>query len=488
MDRAPPLLWWLIGLSLAVRLVFAWVTPLGVDEAYAVAVARHYSLSFYDHPPLGFWLPVLAADLTGLEHPLVYRAPAMLLFTLTTWLFWRLGCVLGGPEAGLWSAGLLTLAPAALLGAGVMVLPDGPLLAASAAMALALFRAVERPGSLGLWVLAGAFLALALAAKYHAALLPLGFLLWALLLPGRRGLLARPGPWLAAAIGLVGLVPSLAWNAHHDWASFAFHGGRTAAGLAPGTFLLMLLGQAVYLLPPILVAAALALWQALRKEAAGLHGLLAALALGPVVVFNLVYLTASEALPHWTMPGWLLALPLAGSWLANRGAAMARWGRWIGGFALGVALLLGGLAAHLRTGWLTARMDPLPPWDRTLDAFDWSGLGPALEARGLLGPDTVLASDHWIAAGQLATGLGGRRPMRVLGPNPHHFAYLPGASARGEALLILPAMPDELDRRQGEALVLAHGFDPDAEVLAAVALPRGQRDYARVVVVRLVLP
>ena len=64
--------------------------------------------------------------------------------------------------------------------------------------------------------------------KYHAVLLPAGALLHMVFWPQARRCLRKPGPYLAAAIGLILFSPVIAWNATHDWASFLFQGGRAS--------------------------------------------------------------------------------------------------------------------------------------------------------------------------------------------------------------------------------------------------------------------
>jgi hypothetical protein len=66
---APPCwrtrLLWLMGITLLLRGVVAWGMHFGVDEAYAVAVARPLSLGYLDHPPAVFWLSALGEWLSG---------------------------------------------------------------------------------------------------------------------------------------------------------------------------------------------------------------------------------------------------------------------------------------------------------------------------------------------------------------------------------------------------------------------------------------
>ena len=122
----------LILLATVIRLCVAAALPLGIDESYAVVVSRRLALSYFDHPPAVFWLAHLAASIGG-ESPFVLRLPFVALFALTSWLLYRLTERLFGSRAAFWSVVSVQLIPVFSLSSGGWVLPDGPLLCASAA-------------------------------------------------------------------------------------------------------------------------------------------------------------------------------------------------------------------------------------------------------------------------------------------------------------------------------------------------------------------
>lgn len=464
---------WRLGLA-------AWL-PLGIDEAYAVAVAREFSWSFFDHPPLGFWLPVVMAQLTGWEHPFVYRLPFVALGALTGWALWRIGCLLGGERAGLFTVILWLIAPHMVFGSGLFVVPDAPLNAGGVLAILALVAAMragpERLPHPAVWLAFGGGLALALASKYQAGLLALAALGFFLFSPRWRHWLARPAPWAGAVLALMGLLPVLLWNLQTDWASLRFHGGRTGGGFAPGNLAAMSAAQLLYLLPPVLVLALLGLRAALRPGTPGGERLLACAALLPLVVFLPVYAFGTDTLPHWTMPGWLFALPLAGLWLArasSRARRQARW--WLLGFGLPVWALLMALALHLPTGLLTRASEQPRGWDRQTEIIDLRGLAPALAAGGWLEDVAALAVPGWMEGGQVSTALGGALPVAVLGPDRRHFGFHTPAP-EGRHLLVLvvhESARDSLPAR-AEALAAEAGRRITRDGLAI--LPRGKRAH-----------
>ena len=144
----------LILATLLARLLFAAALGLGIDESYMVAAGRKLQLSYFDHPPIAWWMAWGAAHLTGSESAVVVRLPFIALFALTTFLMYRVTSALFNPAAGLWAAVVLNVAPVLGITAGTWVLPDGPLFAALLGYPGLLDQGVAfgRPPGLGLVV------------------------------------------------------------------------------------------------------------------------------------------------------------------------------------------------------------------------------------------------------------------------------------------------------------------------------------------------
>src|ERR1700730_2559774 len=90
----------LILATFLARVLFASALGLGIDESYMVAAGRKLQLSYFDHPPIAWWMAWGAAHLSGSESPLVVRLPFIALFALTTLLMFRVTASLFGPGAG----------------------------------------------------------------------------------------------------------------------------------------------------------------------------------------------------------------------------------------------------------------------------------------------------------------------------------------------------------------------------------------------------
>jgi len=491
-------LWLIVAFSLAFRIFLASVLPLVADEAYAIAVAREYSISFFDHPPVSFWLPEIMRDLTGLTSPLIYRAPFLLAGSGTTVVMFLIGREIAGNRAGIWSALLYSAAPFFLASGGMFVVPDGPLYLASSLSVYFVLKVIGNDAKpvtgpkpvVRLWILAGLALAVALASKYQAAWIPAALLLFMLIDKDARRWFLTPGPWLCVAIGGGGLIPVVLWNADHHWASFAFHEGRAGGGLNPLNFLRLLVVQALMLLPVSMLASVAGFGQVFRGRARGPLLFLALVALGPIVIFNAIYLTSNVPFAHWAMPGWIFLLPLAGAWLAKKpAAANRRFVAWTSGFLITMWSIILILVLHAATGVLTRPFYDAPPkWDRTAALFDIRGLKAALNQRGLLEKNDFLMTDGWIDAGIIDTALDGKLPMEVFNIKAaHHFAYLSDATTRGRGLMLRISLVRDAIKNEKSLLAAARTLDAGAKPLRSVILKRGSQDYVAVALVTFFL-
>ncbi|HEX6966873.1 MAG TPA: glycosyltransferase family 39 protein [Gemmatimonadaceae bacterium] len=437
-ERPARLVLLIIVLGLLARVGLAAVIGLGVDESYAVSVARHASLSFFDHPPLSFWMAGAAARLAGSEQRVIVRLPFILLFAGTAWLMFRLGARLFGEWAGVYAALLLNIAPVFSVSTGGWVLPDGPLMFFMLASTLCLARVlVDEPPTVHAtrwWAAAGLFMGLALLSKYHGAFLAAGTLLFVITTPGARRWLRHPGPYIGVAIAAVLLTPVLLWNARHGWVSFRFQGARGAShGLHVTPLLQSLGGQAGYLLPWIWVPLVWILVAALaRGPRDRARWLLCCLAIGPIALFTLITLGGSPGLPHWEAPGYLMLLPILGAATAARLARDGVWTRrWLVGSTAAFVVLVIVLASDTATGWI-ARAAPalFRRGDPTLQALDWTELRRAVARRHLLDePGLFVAVPSWVQAGKVSHALGPGVPVLCFNTDPHQFYYLRDARA-----------------------------------------------------------
>ncbi|MBV8473310.1 MAG: glycosyltransferase family 39 protein [Hyphomicrobiales bacterium] len=427
----------------------------GFDESYTIVIARRLELSYFDHPPLHQWIAHFASLAFG--EGVGSRLPFVVLFAATGWLLFALTRRLFDARAGIVALVALNCAPFFFASAGAWVVPDGPLLFALAAAALALaevlFGDPTPRGVWALWLVVGLCLGLAGLSKYSAALTVVGLLAFLVQSPRQRHWFSHPAPYVAALLAVALVAPVFVWNAQHGWVSFAFQGARGAAGAAwkPVQVIEIVVGQFVYLAPwlfiPLVGALVASAWRGFADER---RLFLACLALPPILVFTVTPFWGARGLPHWPMPGWFFVFPLLGAWLGEPWAARFRLQRW------GVALVaLTGVVAvasvtQVSTGWAT-RLFPLPRGaaDPTLEMLDWR---PLREAPLLSAHPAFVVSMRWAEAGKIGLALGPGQPILISSGDPRGMAFL-DSSARylgRDGVVVVPArrLSETLDALQ----------------------------------------
>ncbi len=486
----------LIIIGAAVRLGLAAVVGLGVDESYMIAVGRRISLSYYDHPPLAFWLAHGSAVLLGGESHLAVRAPFVLLFAGTTALMYGLGSRLFGVDEGWLAALLLNLSAVFSVSTASWVLPDGPLMFGLTASAYCLARVLFDPAEDGhawrWWLAAGVAAGIAALSKYQASLFMASVLLFLVTRPAQRRWLRRPEPYAAVLVMLVLFAPVVVWNDAHGWVSIAFQLGRGVSpahitvGRRLGALAQNIMGQAAWVLPWIWAPLIVILAGTLRRRPIDdRQWFLACLAVVPIALFTAVSLGGQAGLPHWPASGYLFLFPLAGDAIQRyqrataadyrkaraaaltRGPATAGDGRpgtepprirvrdpmqpvlvWAVGSVVGFCLLVALAASAAITGW-PVRVAPalFRNGDPTLEALDWTDLRRGLDSLGVLQRSrTFVAGTSWVQSGKVAYALGPAVPVVCLSVDPRGFGYLyDERTFVGEDAVIIDRVPARHD-------------------------------------------
>lgn len=474
----------LIVVGAAVRLLIGASVGLGVDESYAVAIARTFSWSYFDHPPLHFWIAGAMAKLAGTESAIVVRLPFIACFAGTTWFTWRIGRRLFGERAGLLGALLLNVSAVFSLSTGGWVLPDGPLMLCTTAAAdriTAILRGELQGRETRAWLLAGLLTGLAMLSKYHGVFVLAGTAAFLLTSRPHRHWLHAPGPYLGTVVALAMFSPVVWWNAANGWASFAFQGGRAApaAAIHLDTFFANIGGQMAWVLPWVFVPLAASAWRALRSGPADeWRWLLLCLAAGPVAVFTLVSLRGDVGLPHWQAPGWLFVFPMLGAAVVERLDAGRRGTlRWLRATAWGYVALIALLGTHASTGWI-ARVAPsaFERGDPTGDLVTWARLRIALMDAEFDPDNDFVAATSWIQAGKAAIGAGPGIRVVCLCADPHHFAFVNRpATFIGRNAVIVHKVRADAD----VAARYASDFD-SIEPAGEIAVTRGRQEVMAV--------
>jgi hypothetical protein len=447
----------LIFAFLAVRLILAATLGFTVDESYTIANARDLSLSYFDHPPLHYWIVHAFMPVLGEGH--AARLPFIVLFAGSSWLLYLLTRRLFGAWAGPWAVLALNLSAFFTASAGGWIVPDGVLifflLAAAVTFANAFFPVDAAPSPWRTWILGGVCVGFAGLSKYNAVLFGFSLLLYLISVPARRRFLFQPASWVGAIIALAMLAPVLIWNAQHDWVSFKYQGGRGLAqgGLHVGNALVNAAGQAVWMSLWVFVPMAIAVWQAVRAgRTQDQSWYCLCLGLPTIAIFTIAPMWGDRGLPHWPMSGWLMLYPILGNYL-HRAGEQAWPRRWAVASAILFAATAVIVVGHAATG---AGKLIFPAGfkygDPSLEAVEWTPLRTELRSRGYLDrKEMFVIAPNWLEAGRIDQALGGALPVVVFGdwaePKNFEFRFDPDLLVGRDALMIGNRITPEAEAR-----------------------------------------
>jgi 4-amino-4-deoxy-L-arabinose transferase-like glycosyltransferase len=405
------------------HLLAAGRIALSVDEAHYALYGPNPDWSYCDHPPLVGWLQALVLTISRSE--LALRFWPVVLAALSSALLYRLTRLLF-PEESPWTAvvavGLLQSAVLFQV-VSMALVPEDLLLFLGLAGVLAFHRMVHA-GDRRSWLWLGLCLGLAGLSKYTAVLLPASMIA-VLAVERRLGMLAKPAPWLSAAVAVALVAPVFWWNIQHDWISFSYQWNHGAPDrhwssiylLRSGAAQLLAYGPMLVLFGTIAALSAVRHWR--THEGQRFLLLLAA------PVFLIFFITAGfqDALPHWTLLGWALLAPLAARWIVQHWRSVLV--KAVAALGLIYSLVLA-LAIHAQFlhPWL-----PFKPYQHPLtDLYGWREAAVrAAELRGdAMQPLMVM---NWTQASRIAWYAGA--PVVVLDRGVDQFDLWFGTPAKG---------------------------------------------------------
>jgi hypothetical protein len=283
------------------------------DVVEGLAWGQEWQLGYYKHPPLQAWLLESVALVSG-RHAWALYLLSQLGVAISFWAVWRLARMVVSPLGALISVLLLE---------GVVFLnyrtpelnPDVVQLPFWALATLAFYRAL-RFGRAADWCLLGLWMAVSTYGKYETAVLGLTMVAFMLAEPQARRSWRTAGPYIAACLYVVLLLPHAWWAASQDFptAAYVYRASRGTRGLADwlGTTSLFTAGQLASMAPAALMLAVLS--AGARSPARSLVGtsadrfdrrFVATLAFGPFVTsIAMSAATGRELLIHWGCPMW----------------------------------------------------------------------------------------------------------------------------------------------------------------------------------------
>lgn len=325
--------WFIVLVSLLMRLVWMNYNGLLVEEAYYWNYAQHLDFSYFDHPPMVAVLIKISTMLFGL-HDFSVHFPAIFCWMLTSVFIFKL-TELMTRGAGWYAVMLFAILPYFFM-QSVVTTPDTPVMVCWSAALYYLYRSLILNESRG-WYAAGVCLGLGMISKYTIVLLALPTLLYLITVPTARTWFIRKEPYIAVLIALILFTPVIYWNATHEWASFIFQSVRRFKS-HPSFSLPAFIGLLILFVTPLGVQG---LWKLFRKQEASaalanrnILRFLQLFTLLPLGFFGAYSLNHSVKF-DWIGPGLLAVLPwfailIKKAWLSNKNELLKNWFRTAG--------------------------------------------------------------------------------------------------------------------------------------------------------------
>jgi hypothetical protein len=443
----------LILITFVIRIFIAAYTGLGIGEAYYFRGAVHLELSYFDQPPLFFWLSGLTIKIFGLTK-LGLRFPAVVLFAGTSWLLFLITRKLFTAKAGFWAVVVMNLSAVFTVAIACWFQPDAPLMFFWLASAYFLVQLMfGREGedlktirnsrrTWLLWIMTGVCLGLATLSKYHVLFIFAGVFLFVGANKDQRHWLWHPGPYLAVLITLIFAIPVLWWNYNNNWASFVFQGSRAGAGnkfqLHIDWFLRSILLQSVWLLPWIWIPTVRELFRSFKlRTTSKAYSFSFWLSILPIVFFTVVTLWADLQYHfHWQAPGYMMLFIPLGFAIDKKLSEGDRQGRgtrrWLRFSACFTVITIGVLSIHMVTGfwqsygpkWVVNRFhgDNVDP---TIQGIDYDDIMTRFKKEGWLQNKKIFAgSTRWWLTGKEDWALKGKKEIICFSNDPRNLAFL----------------------------------------------------------------
>jgi len=439
-------LFWLIAVTTFIRGFAAAVIHLGNDEVYYVNYARHFSLSYFDHPPMvGLVIRLFSFNLF-FESDLFIRLGSVLFGSLAIYLVYLVGKEVKNERTGLIAAILYSASLYGGIITGVFIMPDTPQSVFWLGALLLFIKILPNdPGAHKnqmLW--AGLLAGLAIYSKYHAVFLWVGAGAY-ILLYNRAWLMSK---YLYYSVLISTFFTGLIfyWNYQNDFISFTYHEERVSFFTAfnPSGLIQELAGELFYQNPInyILIIVSLLTFKKLKR-----HNLsktnsrllfLFSLPLWALVVFMSFF---QDTLPHWTGPAFFTLTIIAAAYLDEKSKSLipkiVQYS-----FAVYLLIIVLGIGA-INFGWyFNNNNDDIiasSKKDVTLELFGWKQVNEGFKNIRKDNPDLIsntIVGQKWYPASHIDFYVAHPQQMKMLvyGPLDQIHQYYWINQARGELM------------------------------------------------------
>jgi 4-amino-4-deoxy-L-arabinose transferase-like glycosyltransferase len=183
------------------------------DELYFIVCGRHPAFGYADQPPL---VPLLSAGLYALGHNIwLLRLPVTISAAALVWVTARFARLLSGDTFAAVLAGLAAMIAPMLMGMAATFTTTAFDPLAWTLIAYFLVKAIKTEDRTAL-IWCGIIAGIDFEAKYSLVFWAISLIIGLILTP-QRALFQRRDLWLGAAIAVLVGLPSVIWQATHNW-------------------------------------------------------------------------------------------------------------------------------------------------------------------------------------------------------------------------------------------------------------------------------
>lgn len=407
--------YWLVLVSVTIRVFLAATLELGNDEVYYRLYALYPDWSHFDHPlMLGLVIQFFSFNLF-FDGELFIRMSSIVLGTFNLFIVFDIGKTLKNSRTGFFSVLLYSASIYSFVIAGIFILPDTPqqfFWLLSLSLMIKILPASANKKTNGIKMLAlGLTIGFAIISKYTSVFLWLGAGLFIVFF--NREWLTKKWLYIALLITFVVSLPILIWNLQNDFISFAFHGARVDASgysLNFNYFITELLGEVLYNNPVNYILIIIALVIAFKgKLGINKNHLQILLLIGlPLVLVFWVFSLFRSTLPHWTAPGITSLIFLVAIWMddiaTKKQMQNIPWPLKISASLLLLVLIIG----YSQINYGIIKIDPVKNYNRigsndpSLDMYGYKQVGEQFavivqrdKANGTMDKNAILIGDYW---------------------------------------------------------------------------------------------
>jgi 4-amino-4-deoxy-L-arabinose transferase-like glycosyltransferase len=308
--------WWLIGITVILKVFLSYFIELGNDEVYYYTYAVQPDWNHFDHPGMVGWMMRLTSLNLHWISTLSMRLGSIICAAFATWTIFKTGSLLKDERAGYIAAWMYSLSIYTAIIAGLFVLPDSPQLLFYTLSIYWMVKWVMQPAQFKTkdWLIMGLLIGLATLSKVHGLYLWVGF--GAYILFHQIQTLQKRNLYLAILVTVICVLPILYWNIQNHFITYQFHSKRVMhTGLLLDSFIQQIMGEFIYQNPLVYIATLISLFRfkkAINSFNVNKAGYLLLWLSVPLLLTFWGLSLFNPTLPHWTGPAYIALFLWAG--------------------------------------------------------------------------------------------------------------------------------------------------------------------------------